>query len=154
LIHFGGHAGAAHKSRQRAGCAAFLVQARWHAFCAGTGMTTEMNQPGASKFVALELSIQIVASLRDVVRLVRRTDVELARQIFRSASSISANLAEAGGREGKDRRHFFRIAAGSARETLVHLRVALAWGIVQRRDVRDALALLDRELAILWRLTH
>jgi hypothetical protein len=25
---------------------------------------------------------------------------------------------------------------------------------VQRRDVSNALALLDRELAILWRLTH
>jgi four helix bundle protein len=117
-------------------------------------MTTAMNQPGASKFIALELSIQIVASLRDVVRLVRRHDIDLARQIFRSASSISANLAEAGGREGKDRTHLFRIAAGSARETLVHLRVALAWGIVQQRDVRDASMLLDRELAILWRLTH
>jgi four helix bundle protein len=144
----------AHKSRQRAGQADVSVQARWHAFCAGMGMTTEMNQPGASKFIALELSIQIVASLRDVVRLVRRHDLDLARQIFRSASSISANLAEAGGRQGKDRMHFFRIAAGSARETLVHLRVAMAWGIVRQRDVRDALLLLDRELAILWRLTH
>jgi four helix bundle protein len=117
-------------------------------------MTTEMNQPGASKFVALELSIRIIASLRDVVGIVRRHDLDLARQIFRSASSISANLAEAGGREDKDRRRFFRFAAGSARETLIHLRVALAWGIVQPRDVRDALMLLDRELAILWRLTH
>jgi four helix bundle protein len=90
-------------------------------------MTTALNQPGASKFIALELSIQIVASLRDVVRRVRRHDLELARQIFRSASSISANLAEGGGREGRDRAHFFRIAAGSARETQVHLRVALAW---------------------------
>jgi four helix bundle protein len=132
----------------------FLVQVRCHASCAGTGMTTETKRPGASKFIALELAIEINASLHDVVGMIRRRDVDLARQIFRSASSIAANLDEAGGREGKDRVHFFRIAAGSARETLVHLRVALAWRFVQTRDVQKAMALLDRELAILWRLTH
>jgi four helix bundle protein len=117
-------------------------------------MTTETKRTGASTFIALELSIQIIECLHDVLGLIRRKDGELARQIFRSASSIAANLGEAGGREGKDRLHFFRIAAGSARETQVHLRVALAWRFVQQRDVQNAMTLLDRELAILWRLTH
>ena len=118
------------------------------------GMTTETKRPGASQFVALELSIEIIEKLRDIVWLIRRRDMDLARQIVRSASSVAANLGEAGGREGKDRLHFFRIAAGSARETLVHLRVAVAWGWVQPCDVEAALALIDRELRILWGLTH
>jgi four helix bundle protein len=117
-------------------------------------MTTETKRPGASNFVALELSIEIIDSLYEVVGLIRRRDSGLAQQIFRSASSIAANLGEAGGRQGKDRVHFFRIAAGSAYETRTHLRVALAWRLLQPRDVQATLALLDRELAILWRLTH
>jgi four helix bundle protein len=117
-------------------------------------MTTETKRPGAGKFIALELSIEVVESLYEVVELIRRRNTSLADQIERSASSVAANLAEAGGREGKDRVRCFRIAAGSARETLVHLRVALAWRFVQTRDVQKAMALLDRELAILWRLTH
>ena len=89
-----------------------------------------------------------------MVALIRKRDLGLAQQIVRSASSIAANLGEAGGRQGRDRLHFFRIAAGSAQETLVHLRVARAWGWVQQHDVDASLALINRELAILWRLTH
>ena len=62
------------------------------------GMTTETKRPGAQKFVALELSLEIVKGLRDVVGVIRRRDVGLAKQIVRSASSIAANLGEAGGR--------------------------------------------------------
>jgi hypothetical protein len=50
--------------------------------------------------------------------------------------------------------HFFRIAAGSAEETRVHLRVALAWGWVRAEDIDAPLALIDRELRLLWGLTH
>jgi four helix bundle protein len=119
-------------------------------------MTTETKRPGAHKFVALELAIEIVAGLRDVVEVIRKRDrdADVAKQIVRSASSIAANLAEAGGRQGKDRLHHFRIAAGSAHETVAHLRVAMAWGWIQQRDIDVVLGLLQREQAILWRLTH
>src|SRR3954452_14780991 len=118
------------------------------------GMTLDTKRPGAHKFVALELSIEIIEGLRDVVAAIRKHDVGLAQQIVRSASSVAANLGEAGGRQGKDRLHFFRIAAGSAYETRVHLHVAIAWGWVQPREVDAVLGLIDTELAILWRLTH
>src|SRR4051794_5020753 len=117
-------------------------------------MTTETKRPGAHKFVALELAIEIVAGLRDVVGVIRKHDTEVAKQIVRSASSVAANLAEAGGRQGKGRVHHFRIAAGSAHETVAHLRVAMAWGWIQQREVDGVLGLLRREQAILWRLTH
>ena len=89
-----------------------------------------------------------------MVGIVRRLDSSLAQQIVRSASSIAANLGEGNRRQGKDRLHFFRIAAGSAEETRVHLRVARAFGWVRAGDVEVALGLIDRVLAMTWRLTH
>ena len=50
--------------------------------------------------------------------------------------------------------HFYRIAAGSAEETRAHLRVALAWSWVGSSDIDGPLAMIDRELAMIWRLTH
>ena len=117
-------------------------------------MTTEINRPGAYKFIALERAIQIIESLPRVEQLIRRRSAGLADQIERASGSIAANLGEGNRRQGKDRLHFFRIAAGSARETLIHLRVAMARRWIQPSDVEGVLALLDRELAILWRLTH
>jgi four helix bundle protein len=117
-------------------------------------MTNETKRPGAHQFVALEIAVQIVVALRQAVGLVKQHDVELAKQIVRSASSIAANLGEGRRRVGRDRLHFFRIAAGSAEETRVHLRVALAWGWLRSGQVDETLALIDRELALLWGLTH
>ena len=105
-------------------------------------------------FQALEVALEIVASLRYVVCTIRRHDVKLAQQTVASASSIAANLAEGNRRSGRDRASFFRIAAGSADETRTHLRVAMAWGFLQLSDTETAMQLIDRELAMLWRLTH
>jgi four helix bundle protein len=94
-------------------------------------MTTKTNRPGAPRFEALELALEIIVSLREVVAAVRRHDARLANQIVAAASSIAANLSEGNRRVGRDRLHLFRIAAGSADETRTHLRVALAWGFVR-----------------------
>ena len=95
-----------------------------------------------------------MGSLRGVVSTIRRHDVKLAQQIVASASSTAANLAEGNRRSGRDRASFFRIAAGSADETRTHLRVAMAWGFIQTSNAEVAMKLIDRELAMLWRLTH
>ena len=117
-------------------------------------MTTETKRPGASTFVALEVALETIRSLRGVVARVRRYNLKVAQQIEASASSVAANLAEGNRRVGRDRVHFFRIAAGSAEETRTHLHVALAWGWVNEREIEAPLRLLDRELGILWGLTH
>ena len=70
------------------------------------------------------------------------------------ASSIAANVGEGSRRVGKDRLHFFRIAAGSAEEARAHLRVALAWGYLRDEQVEAALRLIDRQLRLLWGLTR
>ncbi|MEW6747197.1 MAG: hypothetical protein AB1486_31065, partial [Planctomycetota bacterium] len=48
----------------------------------------------------------------------------------------------------------FRGAAGSADELRTALRVVLAWGELEQPAIAEPLALLDRVLAMLWRLTH
>ena len=117
-------------------------------------MTTPTKQTGAQPFVAFELALEVIGSLRELVALVRKHDVNLARQMTASASSVAANVEEANRRTGGDRRYLLKVAAGSAAETRAHLRVAMAWGWLGTRDTENALALLDRELAVLWRLTH
>src|SRR5262245_60972106 len=97
-------------------------------------MTTHNTQPGArmqnplGTFVAYEISLEVIASLKHLVHAIRQHDADLAKQIVRAASSVSANIAEGNRRAGKDRKHLFRIAAGSADETRAHLRTAVAWG--------------------------
>ncbi|MDD9937870.1 MAG: four helix bundle protein, partial [Myxococcales bacterium] len=118
------------------------------------GMTTHTKRPCAQPFVALELALILIESLRPVVERVRKRNARLAKQIEDAASSVAANLGEGNRRHGRDRIHFFTIAAGSADETRCHLRVAKAWGWLADRDVQRPLTLLDRELAILWKLTH
>jgi four helix bundle protein len=117
-------------------------------------MTNQANRTGAQPFVAYEVALEVIASLRDVVRVIRVHDAKLAQQIVAAASSVAANLAEGNRRAGRDRLHLFRIAAGSAAETRAHIRVAMAWGWVEGGEVERALKLLDRELGLLWGLTH
>ena len=54
----------------------------------------------------------------------------------------------------RDRLQHCRIASGSAEESKVALEVAVACGYVDTTEVESALALLDRVLAVTWRLTH
>jgi four helix bundle protein len=116
-------------------------------------MTTETKRPGLGRFEAFEVAIEVIGALRGLVDVIRVHDAEAARQIVRAASSVAANVAEGNRRVGKDRLHFFRIAAGSADEVRAHLRVAHAWGWIDRQ-AEQALGLLDRELAMLYRLTR
>ena len=105
-------------------------------------------------FQALEVSLDLVRSLRRPMERLRVRDRGLSEQIRRAASSIPLNLAEGRRRSGADRVHHWRIASGSADELRAALRVALAWGDVEESEVSEAFELLDRVLAMLWRMTH
>ena len=104
------------------------------------------------KFQAYEIALEMVAALRPSLEALARKDRDLADQVRRAASSVVLNLAEGARRTGKDRQHFYRIAAGSAAEVRAALAVARAWGNLE--PVAGVEALLDRVLAMLWRLTH
>ena len=106
------------------------------------------------QFIALETSLQLIRALRRPISPLRLRDPKLHDQIRRAASSISLNLAEGAGRSGKDRRRHYRIAAGSAEEVRVALRVAEAWGELSAQATAEPLQGMDHQLAMLWRLTH
>jgi hypothetical protein len=50
--------------------------------------------------------------------------------------------------------HLYRVAAGSAAEVRTALTLAATWDYVSTNQAAPAHALLDRVVAILWRLTH
>ena len=103
-------------------------------------------------FIAYEVSLEVITSLRAVVPKLERHDRDLADQLKRAASSVALNLAE-GQRltKGNKAKHYV-IAHGSANEVKGALETAIAWGWLE--DASEALGKLDRLLALLWRLTH
>ena len=107
-----------------------------------------------AKFDAYEVSLQLIPALRPIVTAIALHDRSLADQIRRAGSSVPLNVAEGARRSGKDRNHSYRIAAGSAAEVRAALSVARGWEYVDATQARAADELLDRVLALLWRLTH
>jgi four helix bundle protein len=103
-------------------------------------------------FHAYQIALDVIASLRSVVPEIRKHDADLTKQMVRAASSITLNLNEGSRRAGLDRKHHYRIAAGSASEVVAVLDTAAAWGWTVSGD--PAREKLDHLLAILWKLTQ
>ena len=114
-----------------------------------------MSQPTRrTGFDAYDVALEIVATVAPLVDRIRRRDPDLGKQMRRALASIPLNLAEGRRRQGKDRHYHYTIAAGSTDEVAASLDVAAACGWLEGLAVEPALRLLDRELAMLWRLTH
>ena len=105
-------------------------------------------------FDALEVSLETVAALREPLAVIRSNDPDLYRQLRRAGSSMTLNIGEGTRRVGKDRKHLWRVAAGSAAEVRVALRTAVAWGDLDVALTKRSLQLLDRVLAMLWKMTR
>ena len=104
--------------------------------------------------IVADLSIELIEKLRPLVPRIKARDKSLADQIQRAASSIALNIGEAAYSDPGNRRARFHTAAGSAGETLAAVRVAVAWGIVTSADGEAAVALLNRILPMLWKLSR
>jgi four helix bundle protein len=102
------------------------------------------------------LALEAVTELRAVVVRVQRHDRALADQLRRALSSMALNLGEAAYSDPGTKRARLHTAAGSANESrsALAVAVAVAWGYVAERDTAPGLALLDRVVAMLWRLLH
>jgi four helix bundle protein len=105
-------------------------------------------------FQAYEVSLSLIRAVQPLAAVVRVHDASLADQLRRAATSVTLNISEARKRLGKDRVHLWSVASGSAEEVKAALQVAQAWGYVDGPSLEEALALNDRVLAMLWRLTH
>ena len=103
-------------------------------------------------FDTYEVSLEVIRSLRDVVPAVEQFDRDLGDQMRRAATSVTLNLGE-GQRSSKgNQRKHYQIAHGSANEVKACLDVTEAWG--WPIETTAARAIIDRQLALLWRLTH
>ncbi|HEU4383559.1 MAG TPA: four helix bundle protein [Anaeromyxobacteraceae bacterium] len=105
-------------------------------------------------FDAFDVALEMIRRLREPLAAISERDPALAQQLRRAAASVPLNLSEGRRRQGRDRIHLWRVAAGSADEVVASLRVAEAWGHVEAASITPALELCDRVLAMLWRLTH
>ena len=101
-----------------------------------------------------EISIQLIEALRPVALRIKRRDRSLADQLVRAASSIALNIAEADYSDVGNKRARLFTAAGSANETRAALRVAVAWGYCEANEADAARTLVDRVIAMLWKLTR
>jgi four helix bundle protein len=105
-------------------------------------------------FVALEMSVAVVERLVPVETKIKRCSAQLASQIQRASESVALNLAERRWRSAGDQRRHYEMAAGSASELTVALRIALAKRYVTKADLAEVDKPLDQVRAMLFRLTH
>ena len=77
-------------------------------------------------FDAYDRSIQLLSSLACLIKKLATCNPDLTKQLRRAAQSVSLNISEANQRCGKDRRHLFRVALGSAAEVASCLDIAVA----------------------------
>ena len=102
-------------------------------------------------FDTYEVSLLVIRSLRDVVPAIEGFDRDLGDQLRRAATSVTLNLGE-GQRSSKgNQRKHYQIAHGSANEVKACLDVSEAWGWPV--EVGPSRKIIDRQLALLWRLT-
>jgi four helix bundle protein len=105
-------------------------------------------------FEVLEMSLTIMDRIANVEDKVRPKRKSLADQIGRAAESIGLNIGEGRERRGGDRRYHYEVAAGSAGELTIALRVAKSRRYITQADYDEVDEALDRVRAMLWRLTH
>jgi four helix bundle protein len=83
---------------------------------------------------------------------IHRHDRDLADQAHRAPTSVVLNRAEGARMTGGNQRRHYEIAHGSANELRAAIDLAIAWGWIE--EPTQVLELLDREMALLWKLTH
>ncbi|MCX5745258.1 MAG: four helix bundle protein [Proteobacteria bacterium] len=103
-------------------------------------------------FVAYENAKDVVRHLLPIIEQLRLHSAELVDQLERAGTSMMLNLAEGSRRSGKDKRRFFVMAHGSAAEIKAVLVIAELWR--WKVDTRAIAPILDRQLGLLWGLTH
>jgi four helix bundle protein len=126
--------------------------------CGATGESPAARRGGRSKemtmFDALEMSLKVLERLAPVEIRIRRKSASLAKQLANASESVALNLGEGRLRHDGDKRRHFEIAAGSASEVTVALRIAVAKRYITDAEAAEVDAVLDRVRAMLYRLTR
>jgi four helix bundle protein len=82
--------------------------------------------------------IELIAVVAPLAEQIGRRDPSLAKQLRDALSSVALNTAEGSDQRGARRTNHYCIALGSARESLVALRAATAWGYIEPMPPRVA----------------
>lgn len=90
--------------------------------------------------------------MRLVLERLGERDTGLRTQLLSAAQSVVLNLEEGSWKSGRDRLNRYRIAAGSAAEVRGALSLSEALGYASVDEVTPAMDLIDRVLAILWKI--
>jgi len=106
------------------------------------------------KLAVHEVALDTIKSLKPLVAIIARHDRSLADQIRRAGSGVALALSEGAYSRKGNQTARFQEALASANETRSALHVAMAWSYVTESQVQDALTLIDRVVAMTWRLTH
>ena len=105
-------------------------------------------------FHALETALQFLERLVPIETRIRQRNASLAKQLADASESIALNLGEGRDRRAGDKRRHFEMAAGSASEVTVALRIAVAKRYVTAAELAELEVLLDPLRAMLYRLTR
>lgn len=105
-------------------------------------------------FDALEKSLQVLERLVPVEARIRQRSASLAKQLSDASESIALNLGEGRLRRDGDRRRHYEMAAGSAGEVTVALRIAVAKRYITVAELAEVDAVLDPVRAMLYRLAR
>ena len=105
------------------------------------------------KFKVLEIAKIAAKQTIELTRSLNYNSLELKKQLIRSVTSVPLNIAEANGRNGKDRNYHFRVAYASAKESIVNLELLVMLGAISKAKANLSLSNLDQVCAILYRLT-
>jgi four helix bundle protein len=114
----------------------------------------DAGEQNTMTFHVEELCIKLSESLYPMMGRIKARDKALEEQLRRAAVSIGLNCAEASGSDPGNRRARLFTAAGSAAETRHALRQAVAWRLVSAAEAEPAMTLVNRIVAILWRMTR
>ncbi len=109
---------------------------------------------GNGNLIVGNVALEMVEALQPLVSRIKRQDRSLADQLVRAASSVVLNVAEADYSDPGNKRSRLFTAAGSANEVRAAVKLAVAWKYCPAREVEPAQQLLDRVIAMLWRLTR
>ena len=107
-----------------------------------------------SKFQVLDVATQAATACIELAHNIRKPFGDVVSQLTRAALSVPLNLTEGAGRTGKARKNFYRIAYGSTRESMEIVEILLKLRLVDPKQAKNCLDLLDRVGAMCWRLTH
>jgi four helix bundle protein len=82
-----------------------------------------------------DVVLDVVRDLRPVLEAIGQCDVDLARQMRRALTSVPLNVAEGASSRGRNRAARYHTGAGSMREVIAAIDVAVALGYIQPPSV-------------------